>query len=277
MRSRNTSLGLALGLALTLAAGCGTTSGTTDDELLEGGDETAEALKADAPGLPFTVFKDSIGTAGAQATRVVITSAAGYLKLFGHAAPGVTWGKEWVVFYSAGVKMTGGYTAAIEKLKLSASGLTLTVTTALESPGAGCAVTQALTKPYVLARFAVPAPKPKYLSYKKHDTTKSCQPPKGACKTDADCTLAADYCTSCLCRALGPGETIPPCAGPGVKCFADPCLNKEAGCVSGKCEVRTGGKIPCGKSFCGAGAYCCNKSCGICAPIGGFCTQQMCE
>ncbi len=33
----------------------------------------------------------------------------------------------------------------------------------------------------------------------------------------------------------------------------------------------------CGKSSCVAGEYCCNESCGICAPIGGACTQQACE
>jgi hypothetical protein len=33
----------------------------------------------------------------------------------------------------------------------------------------------------------------------------------------------------------------------------------------------------CGPSFCRRGTYCCNESCGICAPIGDFCTQQFCE
>lgn len=33
----------------------------------------------------------------------------------------------------------------------------------------------------------------------------------------------------------------------------------------------------CGPSFCRQGTFCCNESCGICAPIGGFCTQQLCE
>lgn len=33
---------------------------------------------------------------------------------------------------------------------------------------------------------------------------------------------------------------------------------------------------PCGATTCGNGEYCCNASCGICAPLGGFCTQQFC-
>jgi hypothetical protein len=36
-------------------------------------------------------------------------------------------------------------------------------------------------------------------------------------------------------------------------------------------------EVKCGSSICGAGEYCCNESCGICAPEGGFCTYQLCE
>lgn len=46
----------------------------------------------------------------------------------------------------------------------------------------------------------------------------------------------------------------------------------ECGCG---CETASG--TACGSSTCGAGEYCCNESCGICAPEGGFCTQQFCE
>jgi hypothetical protein len=34
---------------------------------------------------------------------------------------------------------------------------------------------------------------------------------------------------------------------------------------------------PCNQVVCGPGFYCCNFSCSICAPDGGFCTQQVCE
>lgn len=33
----------------------------------------------------------------------------------------------------------------------------------------------------------------------------------------------------------------------------------------------------CGDVVCGPNFYCCNRSCSICAPDGGFCTQQVCE
>lgn len=53
---------------------------------------------------------------------------------------------------------------------------------------------------------------------------------------------------------------------PGLVFFSDEC-----GCG---CEPPTA--APCGNNFCGNGEYCCNESCGICAPLNGFCTQQAC-
>jgi hypothetical protein len=32
----------------------------------------------------------------------------------------------------------------------------------------------------------------------------------------------------------------------------------------------------CGANTCKVGTYCCNASCGVCAPKGGACTQQYC-
>ena len=37
------------------------------------------------------------------------------------------------------------------------------------------------------------------------------------------------------------------------------------------------GTLPCGSNKCGAGQYCCNASCGICAPMGAACIQIACE
>jgi hypothetical protein len=34
---------------------------------------------------------------------------------------------------------------------------------------------------------------------------------------------------------------------------------------------------PCGSNTCGAGTFCCNSSCGVCAPIGGACLDVYCE
>jgi hypothetical protein len=65
----------------------------------------------------------------------------------------------------------------------------------------------------------------------------ACAPPQ--CRTDGDCRATADYCTGCDCRALGPGENLPACPGPGVRCFADPCGNAVARCRNNRCVAAT--------------------------------------
>jgi hypothetical protein len=57
----------------------------------------------------------------------------------------------------------------------------------------------------------------------------------GRCEAAADCRLFADTCTGCDCRALASTDSDPACAGPGVRCFADPCLRKVARCEAGRC------------------------------------------
>ena len=53
----------------------------------------------------------------------------------------------------------------------------------------------------------------------------------------------------------------------GLTPFSDEC-----GCG---CEPQAG--EPCGSNVCGDGTYCCNSSCGLCAPAGGFCIQIVCS
>lgn len=52
------------------------------------------------------------------------------------------------------------------------------------------------------------------------------------------------------------------------------------GPVQAEIGTAAGGPIlgggQCGTAFCGPGTFCCNRSCSICAPIGGACTQQVC-
>lgn len=59
----------------------------------------------------------------------------------------------------------------------------------------------------------------------------------GACTYDGDCHLQADYCTGCDCRALAPGQSVPACTGPGVRCLVDPCSTRTAKCVNGMCAA----------------------------------------
>lgn len=61
------------------------------------------------------------------------------------------------------------------------------------------------------------------------------EPAKQSCESNADCRMEADYCTGCDCVALGPGERVRACSGPGVNCLVDPCGRKSALCVRGKC------------------------------------------
>ena len=49
-----------------------------------------------------------------------------------------------------------------------------------------------------------------------------------------------------------------------------------AAALAGPPALAAGGE-PCNQRHCGAGQFCCNFSCSICAPDGGFCTQQFCS
>jgi hypothetical protein len=60
------------------------------------------------------------------------------------------------------------------------------------------------------------------------------------CKDHGDCRAFSDYCTGCDCRPLHKNDETPTCAGPRVRCFADPCLKKVAACSSGRCVLRDG-------------------------------------
>jgi hypothetical protein len=53
----------------------------------------------------------------------------------------------------------------------------------------------------------------------------------------------------------------------------------HSGCATeSKNIAHEGGRAgaACGNNVCTGKTYCCTSSCGICAPIGGFCTQQAC-
>ena len=62
--------------------------------------------------------------------------------------------------------------------------------------------------------------------------------PAASCQKDADCRAFSDYCTGCDCRALSVTDPDPKCDGPGVRCFADPCLNVKVACDNGRCVAR---------------------------------------
>jgi hypothetical protein len=63
------------------------------------------------------------------------------------------------------------------------------------------------------------------------------------------------------------------CAAISFLCGDSEPFFDECGCGCSK----THGNVTCGSNTCGVGEFCCNPSCGICAPLDGVCTQQACE
>lgn len=127
------------------------------------------------------------------------------------------------------------------------------------------------------------------------------------CVTDDDCRLACPRfrlfgcpserkCINSFCRNTNVYE----------KCGSRNVCNKQKGqvCCDQTCGVcgtkMKDGRVICPKmpcilpptrpppndddetcgpknTICGSGEYCCNPSCGICAPLGGACTKQFCD
>ncbi|WP_437736895.1 hypothetical protein [Sorangium sp. So ce1335] len=84
---------------------------------------------------------------------------------------------------------------------------------------------------------------------------------------------------SSLMLSLGIGCMVAADPGGGSDPAGESATESAAGEESageGSDAIRIGGG-KCGDNVCGPGTYCCNSSCGICAPKGGACTQQYCE
>ena len=87
--------------------------------------------------------------------------------------------------------------------------------------------------------------------------------------------LGAAFAVALVPRAvLASPECVDACKSYGLKGRA------LGACIA---ECATTGQVPlppgytqCGPSVCGPGEFCCNESCGICAPIGGTCIQIFC-
>src|SRR5688572_18022887 len=109
---------LASTFALALA-GCGNVE---EDISVEESTASTE-LKADHLTVQFKVISDDTGNVGQRETRYLITSASSYRSIFNHAPPStVNFLNEWVFFYSAGVRNSGGYEASVQQISLSSTG-----------------------------------------------------------------------------------------------------------------------------------------------------------
>lgn len=136
---------LALGVAATSGA-----AGRTHAAELRGGGACATGT------LPLTTIADGVGDADLREGKRIVTSSSEYVALFGHAPPpDLDFAREWVAFYGAGARPTGGYEASIVALTRRCDG-GLRMVTRLVSPGSSCFVTQAMTSPHALARFPRP-------------------------------------------------------------------------------------------------------------------------
>lgn len=211
-------------------------------------DALAEDGKADHLTIPLRELDDpqGIGDRGEVETRVVLTSAAAYASYFGHAAPaGLDFAREWVFFYSAGTRSTGGYEATVASIARSQSGKTLYVSTHLRAPGAGCAVTFALTRPHALIAFRRPATRPTTARAAHTDETRDCDRCEGlagaACEAAPGCGLVAEGCEA---PPINPDTGLPYPCDPVLVCRAERAANLGDACGSR-------GLLPCAEGlFC---------------------------
>lgn len=146
------------------------------------------------------------------------------------------------------------------------------------------------------------------------DPSDDCDPRNGGadcggmciCRRTGICPIGSHWDPSPRVCACVPNEKVFcggiagfPCPGSG-ECVDDPsddCDPKNGGadcggmCICPKVGICPSGShwdpspsvcacVPgggCGGNTCGAGQFCCNASCGICAPIGGACIQVVCD
>ncbi len=180
-----------LALALCLASACATVP--DDDGDLVADQVTASPSddgKADQADLAFTAIPDlslkvSVGTS--EEGRV-IRSASSYRAAFGTAPPAdLDFSQTWLAVYSGGSQTTGGYHASVLHVRLSDSGASVKVTANLDRPGADCAVTQSLTKPIAVVKFAAQAGATR-TAFTKTTTTTACTAQRCGAALDSDVT-----------------------------------------------------------------------------------------
>ncbi len=101
-----------------------------------------------------------------------------------------------------------------------------------------------------------------------------------ACKQRFRPGRARGQCISACARGNGGGNGESTPCGSNVCGAGEFCCNESCGIcapIGGGCTEQFCGGEPCGDAVCGPEEFCCNPSCGICAPMGGVCTQQFCE
>lgn len=275
-------VGLAVTFCMLALTAC-STQVTPESDAVE---STSAALTKD---FTFTTFVDpkGIGNAGAVATRLFIASKTQYQLVFGHAAPSsVNFAAgDRIAFYSAGVRPTGGYDASFSLVRRVNS--ELRIRTHLDAPGAGCFVTQALTKPYAMIKFRI-AFKPAKVSFFHTTEIQDCEEPPTCddvtCGADQHCEMLQIECITTPCNPIPTCMNNPPvdpcevadCPGSciGISGTAI-CVPLPDPCATVKCTADTecravggiAGCVPKPAPFCGGIA-------GIACPGLGTCTDN---
>lgn len=182
------------------------------------------------------------------------------------------------------------YELAVGKLKSSQHGDSLMPSIAGKCIKMGCALAD-LQSPSIPLLHLLSILKP-YLDHLQ--STKSISSSPKSRKPTTSQTMMSFKLLSLAVLAIGSlanplDYTTDPCAV--VRCGYGPCTVVDGKAVCPPKPTLT--KLPrtivplplptfiegilCGKNTCSKGQYCCNRSCGTCAPIGGDCTQQYCS
>lgn len=206
--------------------------------------------KADRPDLALSRVEDSMDFA--PELRQILTSAAQYEAVFGHAPPAdLDFEREWAFFYSVGPDWQPGQQAGVARVRLSDSGRTLLVTTSLEIPGDGCDA--AGGAPQVLVKFARPAERPLHARQYHERTERHCAGPCAELRCEA-----GTRCAAALVQQQGPRASCVAVEAAPPSCADHQCVGFER-CVEGDAGPAcvAGGPSPlCEQTRCAEGERC---------------------
>ncbi len=168
-----------LSLAFSLAAltACAP-SNTSDSGDLTLDNDVAGIGKADHFSIPVEEIQATIShDLQVRGGMAVVTSADSYEEYFGEPAPSsVDFDKEWVAFYGLGTRNSGGFSATITGVSNLPYWGGMVLETKDASPGIDCLVTQAITWPYTVVKFAAPDPAPTWFAADHESEVYKCGP-----------------------------------------------------------------------------------------------------
>lgn len=219
-------------LSLTGAAACvDTQDGDVDDaEMVDGADDS----KSDQADIVLTPV-DFSPPKHADGLHVgVIKTKAAWKGAFGIDPPSsINFQKQWVAYYTAGERNSGGFQANISHVRLSDAGTVLKIATRLDRPGNGCTVVPVLSTPYAIVKFDKPRPAPTTNRYTTESRTVSCgiECGLGSIKAEAaytassngmECSAPVEHCVTDDLDACPVFTSLPPSFCPGGTVEIDP-------------------------------------------------------